>query len=175
MRIASAVRSCLSVLALVCCAAAADEPRLARDFTYEDINPNSPSHGKRLSLAQLYSERGIVLNFMASWCEYCWKELPELERLRQSKAAPIVGVAADEYDGPQSLLTRLGRSRPTMPVLLVPRAEIEAMGRAYDHQVLPATYLIDRRGRIRGVYQGLAPLGELSQRIDADLVSAPSP
>ena len=62
-----------------------------------------------------------------------------------------------------------------MPVLLVPRAEIEAMGRDYDHQVLPATYLIDRRGRIRGVYQGLAPLDELSKRIDADLAPATAP
>ena len=162
-------------LALACTVAAAGDPRTARDFTFEDINPHSPSHGKRLTLAELYGERGIVLNFLASWCDYCWKELPELDRLRQAKAAPIVGVAADEYDGPQPLLALLGRSRSTMPVLLVPRADIEAMGRAYDHRVLPATYLIDRGGRIRRVYEGLAPLDELSKRIDSDLVPATAP
>lgn len=149
--------------------------RKAHPFAYEDINPNSPSHGKRLSLDQLYAERGVVLNFVASWCGYCWKELPDLDRLRQSKSAPIIGVAADEYDDPQPLRELLARSRSTMPVLLVPRAEIEAMGKAYSHRVLPATYLIDRAGRILRVYEGLAPLAELSARIDSDLVSAPSP
>jgi len=155
--------------------AAADAPRKAQPFTYQDINPNSPSHGKRLSLPKLYAERGVVLNFLASWCDYCWKELPDLDRLRQSKSAPIVGVAADEYGDVGPLRELLVRSRSTMPVLLVPKAEIEAMSEAYDHRVLPATYLIDRLGRILRVYQGLAPVAELSARIDSELVSAPSP
>ena len=55
--------------------------RRARDFVYEDVNPNSPTHGQSLSLSKLYSERGVVLNFIASWGGYCWKELPELQEL----------------------------------------------------------------------------------------------
>ena len=149
--------------------------RAAHSFTYRDINPASASHGKRLSLPKLYAERGVVLNFLASWCDFCWKELPELDRLRKTREAPIVGVAADEYGDPAPLLALLARSRSTMPVLLVPPAEIEAMSEAYDHRVLPATYLIDRQGRILRVYEGLAPIAELSARIDADLVTSPSP
>ena len=167
----------MAIVAAILGAAAAGEPPLreAHRFTYEDINPRSPSHGKRLSLEKLYTERGIVLNFVASWCDFCWKELPELERLRTTRAAPIVGVAADEYGPPAPLLALLERSRSTMPVLLVPPAEIEAMSEAYDHRVLPATYLIDRRGRILRVYEGLAPLADLTARIESDLVTSPSP
>lgn len=174
-------RTVLAVVAVVVACLGADVPerdvptREAPSFTYQDINPQSPSHGKRLSLPKLYAERGVVLNFLASWCDYCWKELPELDRLRKTREAPIVGVAADEYGDPAQLLALLARSRSTMPVLLVPPAEIEAMSEAYDHRVLPATYLIDRRGRILRVYEGLAPLAELSAHIESDLVSAPSP
>jgi len=175
-------RRSIVLLALVACVAvpcassvvrAGDRQRVAQTFAYEDVNPNSPTHGKRLSLADLYAERGIVLNFLASWCRFCWEELPDLDRLRQSKSAPIVAVAADEYGSTESLLTLLAQSRSSMPVLLVPRADIDAMSRAYDHQILPATYVIDREGRILDVYQGLAPLAELSRQIDTILISAP--
>ena len=176
----STARTIVSCAAMLVACLGADAPveapaREAPPFTYEDINPQSASHGKRLSLPQLYAERGVVINFVASWCDYCWKELPELDRLRKTRAAPIVGVAADEYGDPAQLLALLARSRSTMPVLLVPPAEIEAMSEAYDHRVLPATYLIDRRGRILQVYEGLAPVAELSARIDSDLVTSPSP
>jgi len=173
--IVPAILTCAAMVLGRAPALAAEESRVAHTFAYEDVNPNSPSHGKRLSLADLYAERGIVLNFLASWCRFCWDELPDLDRLRQSESAPIVAVAADEYGGAESLLALLAQSRSSMPVLLVPRADIEAMGRASDHQILPATYVIDREGRIRDVYQGLAPLGELSRQIETVLVSAPSP
>ena len=168
-------RTVLAVAVVVACLGADAPTREAPSFTYPDINPQSPSHGKRLSLPKLYAERGVVLNFLASWCDYCWKELPDLDRLRKTRAAPIVGIAADEYGDPAQLLALLARSRSTMPVLLVPPAEIEKMSEAYDHRVLPATYLIDRRGRILRVYEGLAPLAELSAHIESDLVTSPSP
>ncbi len=143
----------------------------ARDFTYEDINPNSPTHGQRLALSDLWAERGIVLNFLASWCQYCWTELPELEGLKAADAATIVGVAADEYAGPEILLRQLAAKNLTMPILLVPQDDIAAMERDYDHRILPTTYVIDKQGRIRRVFQGVAPHDELLAEIRENLGS----
>jgi thiol-disulfide isomerase/thioredoxin len=130
------------------------KPVSASDFTYEDINPNSPTHGQRLSLKALYAERGVVLNFLASWCGFCWKELPELEELQHTMATPIVGIAADEYQGPAVLLEMIRKAELSLPILLVPTADIKKMESSYDHQILPATYVIDRQGRVRSVFEG---------------------
>jgi thiol-disulfide isomerase/thioredoxin len=139
--------------------------RIAADFSYEDINPNSATFGQRLSLSELYSERGLVLNFLASWCGFCWKELPELDRIGKTTVAPIVGVAADEYEGSEKLVGMVREAELSFPILLVPGEDIDAMGEEYAHQTLPATYLIDKRGRIRVVFQGLAPEKELMRQI----------
>ena len=42
---------------------------LAPDFAFVDINPASASHGETLALEQLRAERGLVLQFVASWCK----------------------------------------------------------------------------------------------------------
>jgi len=150
---------------------AAGTERTARDFAYEDINPKSPTHGQRLSLRDLYADGGVVLNFLASWCGYCWKELPELEQMHVDKLAPVVGVAADEYGPPDDLLRLLGGTKATIPVLLVPRNEIKDMEQFWDHQMLPTTYVIDRQGKIRSVFQGRAPHEKLLDAIRTNLGS----
>jgi len=138
---------------------------MARDFTYEDINPNSPTHGERLSLSALYAERGVVLNFLASWCGYCWQELPELEKLQKSVPTPIVGIAADEYNGPDVLLGLIRKAKLSLPILLVPTADIKAMEQIYNHKILPATYVIDRQGSVRRVFEGLTPADQLLDQL----------
>jgi len=62
----------------------------------------------------------------------------------------------------------------TIPVLLVPHADIPAMERAYGHSMLPATYLIDREGRIRSRFLGLARHEVLLEEI-AEFLGPPAP
>lgn len=179
------VLAALLALAGTARAAAAEDARggepiypSAPEFAYRDVNPASDSFGQELALDSLRAERGVVLNFLASWCKYCWDELPELQRIDDAGRAPVVGVAADEYGPPDDLLARVARARLTIPVLLVPREEIDAMTEAWSHATLPATYVIDREGKIRAAFQGLAPLAALERAIERSVVTAatsPSP
>jgi thiol-disulfide isomerase/thioredoxin len=164
----------LALLAVVACwtgppAVAAT----ATEFAFEDINPKSASFGELLKLSDIYTDRGVVLNFLASWCGYCWKELPELQRLDETGVAPVLGVAADEYDGAGELKKMIGRLDLSFPVLLVPPGEIDAMGRGYRHRMLPATYLIDSNGRIRRVFQGAVSGTDLERAVASELVPDP--
>ena len=120
-----------------------EAPR-AHDFTYEDINPASPSFGRRLALKDLYADQGIVLNFVASWCAPCWHEVPGLINVAKQVETPVVCVAADEYGPPSDLLRLAAKTDLTLPIVLVPPDEIEQMGAHYDHELLPTTYWIDK-------------------------------
>jgi cytochrome c-type biogenesis protein len=141
----------------------------ARDFAFEDINPASPSHGSTLALRDLYGERGLVLQFVASWCKPCRDELPGLQQLHESERAPIVLVAADEYGYTEGVLIVAERTRLTTPILFVPPRQAEEMEAFYDHDILPATYLIDRRGAIREVHEGAWSAARLTAAIERSL------
>ena len=68
--------------------------RKAYPFVYQDINPNSATYREQLDLAEIYAERGVVLNFLASWCPPCWAEIPDLQKFGSESSAPLVFPAS---------------------------------------------------------------------------------
>jgi thiol-disulfide isomerase/thioredoxin len=134
--------------------ASTEQARRAFDFTFEDINPASTTHGQQLELSDLYTDRGLVLQFVASWCKPCRDELPELQQLHAAGNTPILLVAADEYGYTEGILIVAERSGLTAPLLFVPKERTAEMERYYDHEILPSTYLIDREGAIVEVHEG---------------------
>ncbi len=143
--------------------------RHAQPFSFEDINPASPSHGRTLALADLYSARGLVLQFVASWCKPCRDELPVLETLHRRGGTPVVLVAADEYGYTEGLLLVAQRSGLTTPILFVPAERAQELEQHYDHEILPATYLVDRAGAILEVHEGAWPASDLATAIERHL------
>jgi thiol-disulfide isomerase/thioredoxin len=167
----SALRLALLLLLLPLLVSAAPEgkkeTRKAWDFRLQDINPASATYGDLVSIADLYAERGVVLNFMASWCGPCRIELPELQQIAAADEATVACVAADEYGaGPTNVLTVIERAKLTVPVLFAPEAAAAKIARHYRYQTIPATYLIDREGTIRQVHQGVRPKSKLLRDID---------
>ena len=145
---------------------AAEAVRHAQDFTFEDINPASPTHGDTLTLSELWADEGLVLNFLASWCGYCWKELPHLQKMQDAGEARVFGMAADEYGEPRGLLlSMVERAKLTIPILWVPEERVAWLEQHYDHRMLPATYVIDRSGEIRRVMQGALPAEAIREEI----------
>lgn len=149
----------------------------AHDFALVDVNPQSRTHGQTLRLAKLAEERGVVLEFIASWCSYCRKQLPALETIRTSGRAPIVFMAADEEGGTESLLLVAKRAKLAGPILLVPEKDRPEFERHFGYDVLPAAYVIDRQGKILKAFQGAVPEQVLLKAVDraAPAASAPSP
>ena len=160
----------LMLLILSCsCAPGAGGGTEAVDFELPDINPASPTYGKDVRLSALWKERGLVVNFMASWCGPCRVELPALQAIHASGDASIVVVAADEGVGTEDLLTLVRSSGLTMPVLYAGGGRAEEVARAYTYEALPATYLIDAEGQIRQLLTGARPEEAFRQAINASL------
>jgi thiol-disulfide isomerase/thioredoxin len=155
------------VLTLASHQAAAE--RQALDFTFEDINPASSTHGSKLTLNELYRDDGLVLQFVASWCGPCRAELPDLQRFHEAGGVPLVLIAADEYGHTESVLVVAERVGITAPILFVPVEPAAELETFYDHEILPATYLIDPAGTIREVHEGAWSAARLTAAVAAKL------
>lgn len=103
--------------------------------------------GKVHDLARLKG-RVVLINFWATWCPPCRREMPSLERLSQAlKGEPFSVLAVDVGEGVdviESFASQLDTT-PTFPVLL--DSHSRAM-QAWKVAGLPTTFLIDRQGRI---------------------------
>jgi thiol-disulfide isomerase/thioredoxin len=70
--------------------------------------------GRRLALAD-HRGRPLVLNFWATWCPPCVREMPALDRFQREFAAAgwrVIGLAADELSPVREFLARTPVSFP---------------------------------------------------------------
>ena len=112
----------------------------AQDFTLSTLA------GAALSLAELHG-KVVLLNFWATWCVPCRKEMPAIEALYQrykDQGLEVVAVSLDKgpTSGVESFVKAVG---VTYHVALDPTW---ATARTYGVRGLPATFLIDRAGNV---------------------------
>lgn len=108
-----------------------------------------------------YRGQVVLVNFWASWCPPCIKEMPSLERLQEKlddRPFTILTVNVGEPKYKVWKFTRLIDF--TLPVLLDTRSEAFA---GWDASVLPTSFLLDTEGRIR--YRVVADLEWDSERV----------
>lgn len=124
--------------------------------------------------AALDARRGQVLlvNFWATWCRPCLKELPELQALERDYSArgfELLAVSLDEPGDRDAIVQPfLAKWFPSLPTLIRNSADMDAMVSVLDpawNEVLPTSYLIDRNGRVAGRVQGGKSRGEFEAAI----------
>ena len=118
----------------------------------------------------LESLRGkpVLINFWATSCASCIKEMPALNTLYLEHRSEIHLVAvAMPYDPPNHVLTYVERSALAFPVSLDIKAEItQSFG---DVSLTPTTYLLNQGGDIVWQHVGPIPFSALQKRIRAIL------
>ena len=138
----------------------------ALDFAFEDINPKSKTFGQTVRLSDIYQERGVLLNFVASWCGPCRQELPILQSIHEDDSAAVVVVAADENGGgPENVKLVIKRAGATMPVLFTPTEQADELFDFYSYQTIPATYFINKDGKVKLWYTGMRSKKSLEKEI----------
>jgi len=111
----------------------------------------------------------VVLNFWASWCEPCRREMPLLESVSHDyrDRVAVVGLSADDrHDRKDAMSAAQTVSYPTG---LLVEAQSNGFGMP---AVLPLTYVIDPAGRINAVLrasQGALTDAQLRSAVDAAL------
>ncbi len=111
--------------------------------------------GNRVRLAD-FGGRMVLLNFWATWCAPCVREMPSLDR-RQAvlgdRALRVVAVSIDR--GGVGVIRRFAKRLGLAHLGLYHDPE-GALFRAFGVTGLPASFLIDRNGAILGAYAGPA-------------------
>jgi thiol-disulfide isomerase/thioredoxin len=96
--------------------------------------------------------RPVLLNFWASWCEPCRREMPSIEQLsarRQAQGLVVVAINFRETDG--AVRRFLETTTFSLPIL---RDRDGGAAKAFGVRIFPSTVLIDRRGHAKSVVVG---------------------
>ena len=136
-------------------------PERRPDFALRDLSGE-------LRRASEWDGEVLVVNFWATWCPPCRKEIPvfiELQERLGPAGLQFVGIAIDEREAVREYADTMGVNYPVLA------GEVDAIevSRAYGNAfgALPYTAVVDREGRIVFVKRG-----ELS-RAEVEAVIAP--
>lgn len=117
----------------------------APDFTLKTLNgPNM----------RLQEQRGkvVLVNFWATWCGPCRKEIPHLNRIADKyKSAGLVLMGVNIDEDVRNAADVASKLKVSFPVLL---DTDKAVSKLYDLNSMPSTMVIDRSGKVRFLHRG---------------------
>ena len=103
--------------------------------------------GRSRSLAE-WRGSVLVVNFWATWCPPCLKEIPDFIRMQEklrARGVQFVGIAADQ---PEKVRVFAAKHRMNYPVFLADMSVIEIAKQAGNQAGgLPFTVILDREGK----------------------------
>ncbi len=135
-----------------------------------------------LALADLYGTeqrlsslkgRIVVLNFWATYCIPCRKEMPDLAAIQNKYGAmgvQVIGASVDDADDRKTVLQFIKETKINFPVWI--GATTTDMMRFGLGAALPGTVIINRQGSVAKVISGVVNQADLTKQIDAMLASA---
>ncbi len=110
----------------------------------------------------------VVLNFWASWCVPCRREMPALETVHQEFAGRVAFVGVNHQDQRDDALDLIAETGTSYPSVHDPKGEVAV---TYELFGMPTTIFITADGRIAGRHTGELTEADLRSALD-ELTSA---
>lgn len=133
-------------------------PSKAIDYALPDLN------GQVQSLSQ-YEGKWLIVNYWATWCKTCKKELPKLvstHKANKDKDVVVVGINFESIDQDE-LKAFVEKNNISYPVLQSKPIPATPLGRVY---ALPTTYIIDPTGKLVAGQVGLVGKEDIENYIN---------
>lgn len=130
---------------------------VAPDFALIDLQ------GQRHQLSD-YRGKGVFVNFWGTWCKPCEKEMPFMNTLYpEYKKKGVEILAVDVGETNVAVKTFVERYDLKFPVIIDKQSEVVD---AYGVDPLPATYLIDKNGKVKKIFVGGMTKKDIKQSLE---------
>jgi peroxiredoxin len=107
------------------------------------------SGGKEITL-ETYRGKVLLLDFWASWCRPCRQEMPNVKKVYNEfngKGFEILGVSLDESS--KNFQSYVNKQDIVWPQIFDGKGWNSEVAKKYAVNSIPATFLLDRSGRVR--------------------------
>ena len=139
-------------------------PRQAPEFELLDLN------GNQVHLSD-FRGKAIVLNFWATWCAPCRREIPwfiDFQKEYGARGLQIIGVSMD--DGGRDAIASFVRGMGIDYIVLLGDSHVSSLYGGLE--VLPTTYYISPHGDVIASVNGMISKTEVEQDIKEVLGSS---
>jgi len=119
----------------------------APDFSLKNID------GKEIHLSD-FAGKPVMINFWATWCPPCQKEMPEIEKFYEHYNASglvVLSINATSQDNIDNVKETIQKNQLTFPVLLDESGQVAWQ---YKLNGLPTSFFINSQGIIREIQIG---------------------
>ncbi|MDY0405671.1 thiol-disulfide oxidoreductase ResA [Virgibacillus sp. 179-BFC.A HS] len=129
----------------------------APDFKLEQIN--SANNQSSIQLSDLKG-KGVMLNFWATYCKPCEKEMPYMQKLYPKYKDKGVEIITVNLDSNKLVVDRfINKFNLTFPVLADRQDQVREL---YNIVPIPSTFFIDSKGKIVKKVEGGLTLDKLA-------------
>jgi cytochrome c biogenesis protein CcmG/thiol:disulfide interchange protein DsbE len=134
-----------------------DEPAPDMAFALPPATLEGFAGGPKVNLAD-YRGKPLVVNFWATWCAPCVKEMPEFQKASVAFGDKVALLGIDVEDAPPNAEPFVERLGIDYPMAIDPRRELY---RQIGNIGMPTTLLVDSDGIVRYRHTGGLDLPEL--------------
>ena len=139
----------------------------------QNVSPNltlKKMNGKSVKLSEYLNKGPVLINFWATWCSPCKKEmvfLDEFERRYKDNGLSILSISIDSQKSLAHVRSYIRANNYTYDVFLDPNRQVF---KKLNGNLMPTNVLIDKDGKVLWRHYGYIPGDE--KNMDLELRSA---
>ena len=139
----------------------------------QNVSPNltlKKMNGKSVKLSEYLNKGPVLINFWATWCSPCKKEmvfLDQFERRYKDNGLSILSISIDSQKSLAHVRSYIRANNYTYDVFLDPNRQVF---KKLNGNLMPTNVLIDKNGKVLWRHYGYIPGDE--KNMDLELRSA---
>lgn len=130
----------------------------APDFTLNSLE------GEAVSLSDFKGKK-ILVNFWATWCPPCKKEMPAIQQFTEEAGEDMVALAVN-IDPENDAIAFANEHKLTFPILLDHQNVDKPISDQYQVLAIPTTFFIDSNGNIQHKFIGEMKLKDIEEHMN---------